>query len=117
MNHLQKIYYNKINGDNMEYIYAAMILHTTEQDINEENVTKILEAAGADVDESRVKALIAALEDVDIEEAMETTAMAAAPAAAAPVAAAAEEEEEEEEEEDEEQAAAAATAGLGALFG
>ena len=37
----------------MEYIYAAMILHTTEQDINEENVTKILEAAGADVDESR----------------------------------------------------------------
>ena len=111
-------YYNK-NGDNMEYIYAAMILHTTEQDINEENVTKILEAAGANVDESRVKALIAALEDVDIEEAMETTAMAAAPAAAAPVAEAAaeEEEEEEEEEEDEEQAAAAATAGLGALFG
>ena len=103
----------------MEYIYAAMILHTTEQDINEENVTKILEAAGANVDDSRVKALIAALEDVDIEEAMETTAMAAAPAAAAaPVAeAAAEEEEEEEEEEDEEQAAAAATAGLGALFG
>ena len=103
----------------MEYIYAAMILHTTEQDINEENVTKILEAAGADVDESRVKALIAALEDVDIEEAMETTAMAAAPAAAAPAAEAAaeEEEEEEEEEEDEEQAAAAATAGLGALFG
>ena len=103
----------------MEYIYAAMILHTTEQDINEENVTKILEAAGADVDESRVKALIAALEDVDIEEAMETTAMAAAPAAAAPAAeeAAEEEEEEEEEEEDEEQAAAAATAGLGALFG
>ena len=47
----------------MEYIYAAMILHTTEQDINEENVTKILEAAGADVDESRVKALIAALEE------------------------------------------------------
>ena len=72
----------------MEYIYAAMILHTTEQDINEENVTKILEAAGADVDESR-----------------------------AAEAAAEEEEEEEEEEEDEEQAAAAATAGLGALFG
>ena len=84
----------------MEYIYAAMILHTTEQDINEENVTKILEAAGADVDESRVKALIAALEDVDIEEAMETTAMAAAPAAAAPAAEAAAEEEEEEEEEE-----------------
>ena len=100
----------------MEYIYAAMILHTTEQDINEENVTKILEAAGATVDESRVKALIAALEDVDIEEAMETTAMAAAPAAAAPVAEAAAEEEEEEEEE-EEASEEAAAAGLGALFG
>ena len=104
-------------------IVSRAVLHNqqyiTEKDINEENVTKILEAAGADVDESRVKALIAALEDVDIEEAMETTAMAAAPAAAAPAAEAAaeEEEEEEEEEEDEEQAAAAATAGLGALFG
>lgn len=107
----------KINGDNMEYIYAAMILHTTEKDINEENVTKILEAAGADVDESRVKALIAALEDVDIEEAMETTAMAAAPAAAPVAEAAAEEEEEEEEEEDEGATEQAAAAGLGALFG
>ncbi len=107
----------KINGDNMEYIYAAMILHTTEQDINEENVTKILEAAGADVDESRVKALIAALEDVDIEEAMETTAMAAAPAAAPVANVAAEEEEEEEEEEDDGATEEAAAAGLGALFG
>lgn len=50
----------------MEYIYAAMILHTTEKEINEENVTKILEAAGVEVEDSRVKALIAALEDVDI---------------------------------------------------
>ena len=102
----------------MEYIYAAMILHTTEQDINEENVTKILEAAGADVDESRVKALIAALEDVDIEEAMETTAMAAAaPAAAAPAAAAESAAEEEEEEEEDEASEEEAAAGLGALFG
>ena len=110
-------YYNK-NGDNMEYIYAAMILHTTEQDINEENVTKILEAAGATVDESRVKALIAALEDVDIEEAMETTAMAAAPAAAPAAAAPAEEEAVEEEEEEEEEASEEAAMGaLAGLFG
>ena len=61
----------------MEYIYAAMLLHTTGQEINEENVKKVLEAAGAEVDEARVKALIAALEDVDIEEAMEKTAVAA----------------------------------------
>ncbi|MDO5830089.1 MAG: 50S ribosomal protein P1 [Methanobrevibacter smithii] len=90
----------------MEYIYAAMILHSADKDINEENVKSIIEAAGIEADDARIKALIAALEDVDIDEAMETTAMAAAPAAAAP-------EEEEEEEEAEE----AAAAGLGALFG
>ena len=71
----------------MEYIYAAMILHSAEKDINEENVKSIIEAAGIEADDARVKALIAALEDVDIDEAMETTAMAAAaPAAAAPAA-------------------------------
>lgn len=86
----------------MEYIYAAMLLHTAGQEINEGNVTKVLEAAGAEADDARVKALIAALEDVDIEEAMEKTAVAAAaPAAgAAPAAEAAPEEEEEEEEEE-----------------
>ena len=94
----------------MEYIYAAMILHSAEKDINEENVKSIIEAAGIEADDARIKALIAALEDVDIEEAMETSAMAAAPVAAAPVAEAAAEEEEEEEEEE-------ASAGLGALFG
>ena len=66
----------------MEYIYAAMILHSADKDINEENVKSIIEAAGIEADDARIKALIAALEDVDIDEAMETTAMAAAPAAA-----------------------------------
>ena len=100
----------------MEYVYAAMLLHTTSQEINEGNVTKVLEAAGAEVDEARVKALIAALEDVDIEEAMEKTAVAAAAPAAAP-AAAEEKPEEEEEEEEEEEKEEEAAAGLGALFG
>ena len=101
----------------MEYIYAAMILHSAEKDINEENVKSIIEAAGIEADDARIKALIAALEDVDIEEAMETSAMAAAPVAAAPVAEAAAEEEEEEDEEEEEAAEEEAAAGLGALFG
>ena len=101
----------------MEYIYAAMILHSAEKDINEENVKSIIEAAGIEADDARIKALIAALEDVDIEEAMETSAMAAAPVAAAPVAEAAAEEVEQEEEEDEEAAEEEAAAGLGALFG
>ena len=104
----------------MEYIYAAMILHSADKDINEENVKSIIEAAGITADDARIKALIAALEDVDIEEAMETTAMAAAPVAAtgaAPVATEAAAEVEEEEEEEEEASEEEAAAGLGALFG
>ena len=58
----------------MEYVYAALILHETDGEINEDNLTDVLEAAGVDVEESRVKALVAALEDVDIEEAIDTTA-------------------------------------------
>jgi len=60
----------------MEYVYAALILNETGEEINEDNVTGVLEAAGVDVEESRVKALVAALEDVDIEEAIETAAAA-----------------------------------------
>ncbi|MBE6488891.1 MAG: 50S ribosomal protein P1 [Methanosphaera stadtmanae] len=102
----------------MEYVYAALLLNAAEKDINEENVAAILSAAGIEADDARIKALIASLEDVDIEEAIATAAVAApaAGAAAAPVAEEAEEEvvEEEEDEEDEEEAAAM---GLGALFG
>ena len=58
----------------MEYVYAALILHETDEEINEDNLTGVLEAAGADVEESRVKALVAALEDVDVEEAIESAA-------------------------------------------
>jgi len=106
----------------MEYIYAAMLLHSAGQEIKEESVKKVLEAAGVNVDEARVKALVAALENVDIEEAMNKAV--AAPVAAAPAAGAApaaeggeakaEEKKEEEKEEKKEEEAAA---GLGALFG
>ncbi|HJJ35769.1 MAG TPA: 50S ribosomal protein P1, partial [Methanocorpusculum sp.] len=75
--------------------------------------------AGIAVDDSRVKALIAALDGVDIEEAISKAAaapvaVAAAPAAgAAPAAAEAAPEKEENKEAEEENA----MAGLGALFG
>jgi large subunit ribosomal protein L12 len=71
----------------MEYVYAALILNESGEEINEDNLTDVLEAAGVDVEESRVKALVAALEDVDIEEAVEEAAAAPVPAsggAAAP---------------------------------
>ena len=71
----------------MEYVYAAMLLHSAEKEIDEDAVSAVLKAAGVDVDAARVKALVASLSGVDIAEAMATAV--AAPAAAAPVAAAA----------------------------
>lgn len=97
----------------MEYIYAGMLLHKAGKQITEASVKKVLEAAGVQVDDGRVKALIAALEGVDIDAAIKEAAMVAAPV---PVASAGEKKEEKKPEEKkvtEEQAAA----GLGALFG
>ena len=100
----------------MEYIYAALVLHDAGKVSTEEAVTAVLVAAGIEVEDSRVKALIAALDGVDIEEAVAKAAAAPVAVAAAPAAAEAapaEEEAEPEEEEDEE----GGMAGLGALFG
>ena len=100
----------------MEYVYAALVLHELGQKVTQAKVKGILEAAGATVDESRVKALVAALKEVDIEEALKTTDMSAAPVAAPAAAggataapADAKEEKEEEPEED-------TDLGLSALF-
>jgi large subunit ribosomal protein L12 len=66
----------------MEYVYAALMLNETGEELNEVNLTNVLEAAGANVQESRVKALIAALEDVDIDQAVEEASIPAGGAAA-----------------------------------
>lgn len=69
----------------MEYVYAALMLHKLKKDINEENITNIVKASGSEVKEAQVKALVAALADVNIEEAIKAApvAVAAAPAAEA----------------------------------
>ncbi|MFC6942412.1 50S ribosomal protein P1 [Salinirubellus sp. GCM10025818] len=116
----------------MEYVYAALVLHESGEELNEENITNVLEAAGVDVEESRVKALVAALEDVDIEEAIETAAAVPAGgsggAGGADGAAEAEgdegddeddggDEAEAEADEDEEEEDDSSGEGLGELFG
>jgi len=101
----------------MEYIYAALILHKAGKDVSEEAVTAVLAAAGIAVDDARVKALIAALDGVDIEEAMNKAAAAPVAVAAAAPAAAPAAEEAAEEEAAEEEAEEDGMAGLGALFG
>ncbi|SIR86723.1 50S ribosomal protein P1 [Natronorubrum thiooxidans] len=84
----------------MEYVYAALILNETDEELNEDNITGVLDAAGVDVEESRVKALVAALEDVDIDEAVsEAAAVPAGGAAAGGAAADAAADEDDEAEE------------------
>ena len=113
----------------MEYVYAALILNETGEELNEDNITAVLDAAGVDVEESRVKALVAALEDVDIEEAFETAAaVPAAGGAAAGAAETADADDDDEADDAEADEADAAEAdddedeeadgeGLGNLFG
>jgi len=112
----------------MEYIYSAMLLHSAGKKITEENVKKVLTAAGVKADDARIKALTASLEGVNIEEAIKTTAVPVAaavpvqqpPAAAAEEAPAEEKTEEkkkEKKEKKEEVSEEEAAAGLGALFG
>jgi len=101
----------------MEYVYAAMLLHKAGKEIDEKSVSEVLTAAGITADAARVKALVASIAEVDIEEAIKAApAMMAAPAAAA-AAPAEEEKTEEEKEEDESKKEEAAMEGLGSLFG
>jgi large subunit ribosomal protein L12 len=109
----------------MENIYAAMLLHKAGKEINEDSVTNVLKAAGITVDQIQVKALVASLSEVNIEEAIKAapTMMAAAPVAApaggAPVErkAPAAPEDKKKKAEEEKAKEDAALEGLGALFG
>jgi large subunit ribosomal protein L12 len=107
----------------MEYVYAALLLHKLKQNITEDSVKNVVQAAGVTPDDVRVKALVAALSEVQIDEALKAApvaiAGAAAPAATAAPAtggagaagggeAPAKEEEKKEEE---------ALEGLSSLFG
>src|SRR5437773_10920071 len=101
----------------MEYVYAALLLHKLKQDITEDSVKKVVKAAGIAPDDVRVKALVAALSEVNIEEALKAApvAVAAAPASgAAPSGGAAGKKEEEKKEEKKEEEA---LEGLSSLFG
>jgi large subunit ribosomal protein L12 len=109
----------------MEYVYAALLLHKLKQNITEDSVKNVIQAAGVTPDDVRVKALVAALSEVKIDEALKAApvavAGAAAPAAATPAAGAGgtgatagggEAPPKEEEKKEEE-----ALEGLSSLFG
>ncbi len=114
----------------MEYIYAALLLHNSGKEITENGIAAIMEAAGTESDKGRIKALISALRDVNIDEAMAQAQPAYAPAAITPAPAAVpaqvaeteaaetkKKEKKKEKEEEEEKAEETGMEGLASLFG
>ncbi len=100
----------------MEYVYAALLLHSAGKEVNEGSVTKILEAAGAKPDSARVKALVASLKEVNIDEAIKS-ASAMQAVAAQPAAGAKQEAKQEKKEEENKKTEEEAAEGLAGLFG
>lgn len=100
----------------MNLVYASLLLHSANKPINEANVKKIAEATGEKVEDTQIKALVAALDGVDIKSVIEKAAMSVAAAPSAP-AGEAKEKKAEKKEENTEKKAEEAAAGLGALFG
>lgn len=101
----------------MKYVYAAMLLHSAGQPISEDSVKKVLGAAGAKVEEARVKALVAALSEVKIDEVLKNAATVAVAAPAAAPAAPSGPAQPKVEAKDDKKKEEEALAGLGALFG
>jgi len=105
----------------MEYVYAALLLHKLQKEVNEENVSSVVKASGAEVNPAQVKALIAALADVNIEEAIKAAPVAVAAASApAPEASAAggdEKKGEKKEKKADGKSEEEAMEGLSSLFG
>ncbi len=103
----------------MEYVYAALLLHKLEKEVNETNISSVVKASGTEVNEAQVKALVAALADVNIDDAVKAApvavAAAAAPAADAPAAGG--EAKKEEKPKDDGKTEEAAMEGLSSLFG
>ncbi len=96
----------------MEYIHTALLLQKVGKEVNENNVKKVLEAAGAHAEEAKIKALVSALDGVDVEKIIkEASVMPVAAAQAAPQEAKKEEKKEDKKSEE------TAAAGLGSLFG
>jgi len=102
----------------LKYVYAALLLHSASKEINEENVKKVLTAAGIKAEDARVKSLTAALSEINIEEAIKTaTTMPVAQPAQAPAPEAEPSKEKKEKPKAEEKKEEEALEGLGTLFG
>ena len=102
----------------MEYVYAALLLHKLKKEVNEANISSVVKASGTDVNEAQVKSLVAALADVNIDDAVKAAPVAvaaAAPAADAPAAGG--DAKKEEKPKADGKSEEAAMEGLSSLFG
>ena len=100
----------------MEYVYAALLLHKLKKEVNEANISSVVKASGAEVNDAQVKAMVAALADINIEDAIKAAPVAVA-AAAPTEAAAAGTAKKEEKPKEEGKTEEAAMEGLSSLFG
>ena len=100
----------------MEYVYAALLLHKLKKEVNEANISSVVKASGAEVNDAQVKAMVAALADINIEDAIKAAPVAVATAAPA-AAEAAGEKKKEEKPKDDGKTEEAAMEGLSSLFG
>jgi large subunit ribosomal protein L12 len=103
----------------MEYVYAALLLHKLKKDITEDNVKNVIKATGVNPDDVKIKALVAALSEVDIDESLKATPMAMAVPATAPAAesGSTQSKDEKKEEKKDEKKEEEALEGLSSLFG
>ncbi len=101
----------------MEYVYAALLLHKLQKEVNEANISSVVKASGAEVNDAQVKAMVAALADIKIEDAIKAAPVAVATAPAAAPAEAAGEDKKEEKPKDDGKTEEAAMEGLSSLFG
>lgn len=106
----------------MQYLHAALVLHSSGKEITEKGIVSIIKAAGGTPDQGKVKALVATLESIDIEEAIKGASLMPVGVSGAAAAGAAQsrtdtetgatDESDESEDEDE-----GDDLGLSALFG
>jgi len=96
----------------MEYIYAAMMLHSAKKPIDETSIEKILQSAGFQADKAKIKALVASLKEVNIDDAIKSASVVQAGGATTE-----KKEEKKDDKKEEAKSEEEAAAGLGALFG
>lgn len=101
----------------MEYIYAALMLHELKRKVEPDDLEQVLRAAGAEPDPARIKQLVSALSNVNIDELVAQASVMPAPVSAPAPAPVPQEEKKEEKKKEEKEEEEAALAGLGALFG